>query len=267
MRLAIDLGGTHLRIAVGSSVGSWTHFHKERRGEVFSPDDLLERLRIHLNNWQLKPASIGVSVAAVVGEAGYLVAAENLGWSNVPLGHILRQAFSCPVVVETDVYCGAYYELKHGIAQYRGSAFYVSVGTGIGHAVIIDGKIWRGAHGAANALGHMVLQPDGIQCYCGHKGCLCTVASGRAQEQSNSSDKSPIEALAQAIASAVTLLEPEVVVLSGGALKQSWFDLRTLVAAISSFSYPAVRPPEVFLSEQNEPNLLGAHLLTQELKQ
>jgi glucokinase len=263
MRLAIDLGGTHLRAAVRNDAAPWAHLCKERRPVGFSPQNLVERLTALLDGWQVRPASIGVSVAAVVGDAGRLKASENLGWADAPLGAILRDAFACPVVVETDVYCGAFYELRAGAARNLDSAVYIAVGTAVGHALILGGRVWRGATGAANALGHMVLQPDGAPCYCGHRGCLCTVASGLAQA-GETPPPMPLEALAQAVGAAVTLLEPQAVILSGGALNQPWFELDAFAEAVRRFAYPAARLPEIVRSAATDPNLLGADFLALE---
>ena len=263
MRLAIDLGGTHLRIGARKDSGAWAHLHRERREPGFSPQHLVARLREFIATWQLAPTAIGVSVAAVVMEDGHLRGSENLGWADVPLGSILRKAFGLPTTIETDVFCGAFYEIRSGAARGLSSALYISVGTGVGHAVIIDGKLWRGAAGGANALGHLTLRPDGTPCYCGHRGCLCTVASGLAQAAA-APPRQPIEYLAQAIGGAVTFFEPHAVILSGGALNQPWFALDPLVAAIPQFAFPAARLPKIVLSPAIEPNLLGADLLALE---
>ncbi|MDR3440125.1 ROK family protein [Telmatospirillum sp.] len=263
MRLAIDLGGTNLRVGARDGTAAWTHLHRERCQLGFSPQHLVARLHELIRRWQVTPTAIGVSVAAVVVDGGCLRGSENLGWAGVPLGSILHDAFHQPVAIETDVFCGAFYEVRAGAARGLSSALYISVGTGVGHAVILDGKVWRGAAGGANALGHLILQRDGAPCHCGHSGCLCTVASGLAQSDPTPPPK-PIEHLAQAIGAAVTFFEPQTVILSGGALNQPWFALDPLVAAISQFAFPAARLPEVVLSPATEPNLLGADYLAME---
>lgn len=262
MILAIDLGGTHVRLACGDGVGDWRHFHRARRGDGMDAADLTATMREVLATWSLDATAlsgIGVSAAAVVDGAGGIVRAENIGWRDVPLGRVFREAFDVPVAIETDVFCGALFEARHGMARDIASALYVAIGTGVGHALIIDGRVWRGSSGGANAIGHMMIRRDGVRCYCGNAGCLCTIASGRAQS-SESAPGGALEALAEAIGGALTLIEPERVILAGGALAQPWFDLARLEELLPRFSYPGLRLPQLVTSEVADPNLRGAAL-------
>ncbi|MFB2552416.1 ROK family protein [Ensifer soli] len=264
MRYAVDLGGTHVRVATAENGCDFRHEHRSRRPAGMTPGDFVTLLSGLADAWGTgMPRSIGVSAAAVVGEGGLLLAAENLGWKDVPLGRLLKDAFACPVTVETDVVCGATFEATAGAAKGAGSALYLGIGTGIGHAFILNGRVWRGSRRGANAFGHLVVEPDGEACYCGHRGCLCTVASGRAQA-GKPADARPLEMLALAVGNAVTLIEPECIILSGGALNQPWFDLVALADLVSSFSYPAARKPRFVRSKAAEPNLCGALILSLE---
>ena len=266
MILAIDLGGTHVRMAGGDGAGDWDHMHRARRPEGMTAAHLIATMRDVLAGWGAGEADIsgiGVSAAAVVDADGGIVRAENIGWRDVPLARLLREAFGVPVVVETDVFCGALFEARHGQARGVGSALYAAVGTGVGHALILDGRVWRGASGGANAIGHMVIRRDGIGCYCGNAGCLCTIASGRAQS-SEAAPGGALEALAQAIGGAMTLIEPERVILAGGALAQPWFDRERLAALLPRFSYPGVKLPHLVTSDLADPNLRGAALKLKE---
>jgi glucokinase len=232
-----------------------------------TPEAFIEVVGAVLAEWGVERGDvdgIGVSVAAVVGAGGHIVRAENLRWWDVPFGDRLREAFDRPVIVETDVYCGAHFEATSGHARTSGSALYVSVGTGVGHAFILEGRVWRGAVGGANALGHMVLRPDGAPCYCGHRGCLCTTASGLAQAVDQPPDRALAD-LAQAIAAALTLLEPEIVILTGGALSQPWFDLDQLTRLLPDLTYPGIVQPPLVISDVPDPNLRGAALLLKEI--
>ena len=75
--------------------------------------------------------------------------------------------------------------LKAGEAKKLNSALYVSIGTGIGHAFIINREVWKGSNNNANAMGHTVVTQNGNICYCGIRDCLCLVASGKAQSINN----------------------------------------------------------------------------------
>lgn len=261
MNLALDIGGTHLRVLAADGVAPERSFRARLDG--MAPADLVARLSGLVAEWAVRPVAIGVSIAAVVSPDGRLLASENTGWAGVPLAALLAGHFGCRASVETDVFCGALHEARHGAARGLGSALCVAVGTGVGHALVLDGRVWRGAAGGANAFGHLVLDPEGATCYCGNRGCLCQTASGRAQEGRPASDD-PLAALARGIGLAITLLEPEAVILSGGALAQPWFDLPGLAAAIPARSYPGARQPRVLLSDEPDANLRGALLLASE---
>ena len=266
MILALDLGGTHLRVAASTADGRWLSRPVVKRPPTATAATVIAALCAALADLPTETvAAVGVSVAGLVSADGTVLRAENLGWQDVPLARELAGAFLCPVRVETDVFCGASYEARHGAVRGAGSALYVAVGTGIGHAFVLDGRVWRGAHGNASAIGHSVLDRVGRRCYCGNVGCLCTVVSGRAWQE-GADPETLLAALAQAIGVAATLIEPELVVLSGGALAQPWFDLPTLQARLPRFAYPGLRLPRIVRSGVDEPNLHGAALLAEEAR-
>ncbi|MEQ8965015.1 MAG: ROK family protein [Azospirillaceae bacterium] len=265
-RLAVDLGGSRLRLGVGDGRGDWRlAFDRERPSEG-GVRDIVDAVAEALSAWGLAPvdlAGIGVSVAGLVGPDGVVRRAENLGWRDAPLGAVLAEAFGRPVAVDTDVFCGARYEAEAGTARGAPAALYVALGTGIGHAFVFDGRVWRGSHGNANGFGHLVTDPKGPPCYCGGAGCLCLVAGGKAQAAADP-PPGPIDALALAIGSAVTLIEPAVVVLGGGARSQPWFDLAALGEALGRRAYPGVVLPRLVSSRVDDANLRGAALLSEE---
>ena len=264
MRLAIDIGGTHIRVGAAETGFDWRHMHRSNWREKTRPDEVFDLIADLLDEWEIgRPRSIGVSIAAVVDETGTLSGSENLGWAGVNLRHELEERFGCPAVIETDVNCGAFYELRAGNARHANSALYVAVGTGVGHAFILNGQLWVGARRGANALGHMVLNRHGEPCYCGHRGCLCTEASGRAQSAGENGTQ-PLAALAQALGSAVTMIEPELIILAGGALNQPWFDLSALTELLPAYSFPAALQPRLIRTQAPDPNLCGALLLSKE---
>lgn len=263
MTLAIDIGGTHVRLAVGTGTAPWQRSHDVRRPQTMLPAAFVDLIRATLDRWGVTPSAIGIAVAGIV-DGGRVLRAENLGWQDVALGALVTDAFGRPTAIETDVFCGARHQAVAGAAKGLPAALYVAVGTGIGHALIIDGAVWRGAQGRANAMGHMVVDPKGAACYCGHRGCLCTIASGRAQGDTDP-PRRPLDALAQAIGSALTLIDPRIVVLSGGALQQAWFDLEALERRIADFTYPGIARTPVVVSDVADPNLRGAALLAGEM--
>lgn len=259
--LAIDLGGTTLRIALGDGRSAWRERIEVDRPA--SPSALVEAMRLALQAWRTDSsdlAGIGVAIAGLVDDVGTVVRAENLGWVDVPLRQTLEAAFGLRAVVDTDVFCGAAFEVREGAAFGRQCALYVSVGTGIGHAFILGGRTWRGASGCANALGHIVVEPGGAPCYCGGRGCLCLVSGGKAQA-GEAPPADALSTLALVLANATTLIEPEIIVLAGGALKQSWFDLNKLSELVGAWRYVGTMQPTLQVSAQRDPNLRGAAIM------
>ena len=176
---------------------------------------------------------------------------------------LLENKFKTKVFVETDVFCGAFFMLKAGEAKNLNSALYVSIGTGIGHAFIINRKVWKGSNNNANAIGHTVVTHYGNNCYCGIKDCLCLVASGKAQSVNNPPEGA-IEALAKTLGNTITLIEPEIIILSGGALNIKWLNINKIKESIKKYTYPGSRIPKIVKSSIDNVNLKGAALLIKE---
>jgi len=127
-------------------------------------------------------AAIGISTPGPCDpERGVVTSPPNLpGWSDVPLAQLVSAGMGLPAWIENDANAAAIAE--HGLGAGRGSRHMVLVilGTGIGGGLILDGRLFRGASGAAGEIGHMQLGPNGPRCGCGRHGCLEALASGRA---------------------------------------------------------------------------------------
>src|SRR5262245_30762799 len=126
-------------------------------------------------------APVGVGAAGLVEEGtGILRSAPNLAWRDAPIGEVVSRAVGVPVVVDNDCSAGAYGESRLGAGRAVPDMLYLGIGTGIGGGLILGGKLYRGAHGFAGEVGHIVVQEDGPVCGGGNRGCWETVASGRA---------------------------------------------------------------------------------------
>lgn len=183
--LGIDLGGTKIHAVVvtadGTVVASERAATEPKRGYKKIVAAIAEVAQEAANQGGLKLVSvpaIGIGVPGMVdAKQGRVVMAANLGWSDRPIGSDLAELLGRPVVVNNDVNFGALGETTFGAARGLKSAFAAYVGTGLGGAVIVRGKVVNGAHGFAGELGHMAA-PFGIRpCGCGHRGCLETTAS------------------------------------------------------------------------------------------
>ncbi|HEX9991071.1 MAG TPA: ROK family protein [Chloroflexia bacterium] len=130
-------------------------------------------------------AAVGLGVPGRVDTATGLVRrAVNLGWEELPFGQLLSAQLGVPCVLENDVTLAAIGAQHYmGISEARGASrnmAYVSVGTGIAAGLVLDGRTYRGAHGMAGEIGHMIIAPGGPRCQCGAHGCLEAVAAGPA---------------------------------------------------------------------------------------
>jgi glucokinase len=125
--------------------------------------------------------AVGVGAAGLVDETRSVVRfAPNLGWREQPLRALLEAATGLPVVVENDANAAAWAEYRFGAARGRDDVVMLTVGTGIGGALILGGLLYRGGFGLAGEVGHLVLDPDGPPCGCGRRGCWEQFASGNA---------------------------------------------------------------------------------------
>ena len=125
--------------------------------------------------------------------------AYNLGWFDVPVCDMLHQRFGIPVRLSNDANCAALAETVAGAAVGCENMVLITLGTGVGGGIIIDGKIYAGMRSAGAELGHMLLVLDGEQCTCGRRGCWETYASATAlirQAQKSAADH-PQSLLAQ----------------------------------------------------------------------
>jgi glucokinase len=126
-------------------------------------------------------AGVGVAAAGFVDSQGERVMfAPHLPWQGEPLRELLEDRLGCPVALDNDANCAARAEAHHGAARGAASALMITMGTGIGGAVLLDGRVLRGANGMAGEFGHMQVVPDGQACECGKKGCWEQYSSGNA---------------------------------------------------------------------------------------
>ena len=183
--LGIDLGGTNIVAAV---VNADYQIVSEAKNPTLCPrpwqeilDDIaktaleaVEKANLKISNF----AFVGIGSPGIISvETGTVIAAVNLGFSNVPLSSYLSEKLGIPVILENDANAAAYGEFKTGFAQNTKNFVALTIGTGIGSGVILDGKIFRGSNGIAGELGHTVIKLGGRPCSCGRNGCVDVYAS------------------------------------------------------------------------------------------
>jgi glucokinase len=235
---------------------------------------------------------------------GVLLMTPNLVWRDIPLGEHVRTTFDVPVTVDNDATAAAWAESRLGASRGHDDSLFVGVGTGIGGGIVAGGRIVRGAHGLAGEIGHVIVEQGGPLCGCGNRGCWEQVASGLAiaragagvvEDHPNSAiarlaDGDPervtgelvTEAartgdavagriltevgrrLGEGVAGLANILDPEIVVIGGGASEAGEVLLAPLRTAFTaSLEGADVRPdvPIVPASLGNDAGAIGAGLL------
>ena len=187
MFVGVDVGGTNTKIGIISKLGRVVAMDSFKSNMPQSPEDFAKQLTNNINEL-LKQAKldldqvegIGVGIPGVVNLKGIIAQSVNLGWKDVDFQGILKQYFDKPIVVGNDADCAMLAEWRFGCAKGVQNAILVTLGTGIGSGIILENKLFRGAHGMGSECGHMVIRQNGKQCNCGNKGCWEQYASAKA---------------------------------------------------------------------------------------
>jgi glucokinase len=255
---AVDLGGTHLRVALIDDGG---RIFKQLKQETPKGDSALCIVNALVNaaqQWdsdKLPVVATSIMVpGAVDSEKAVVLQAPNLpSLVNFELKAELEQRLGWPVFLENDANAAAVGEMWMGAARCCRDVISVTLGTGVGGGVILDGKLWRGSHGSAGEIGHTTVDPfSGLKCKCGNTGCLELFASATAivrmtRENLAMFPESPLKSeeltaakvydagrngdelalavfrrfgmyLGIGLANLINLIDPQIIVISGGAV-------------------------------------------------
>ncbi len=184
LSIGVDIGGT--KILAGAVTEDGEIVKTARRDTPHSDAtavlDLVAEVVTELARTVDTPIDgVGLGVAGPVDASrSHVYFAPNLRWSQVPARALLEAATGLPVVVENDGNVAAWGEYRFGAGRGSGDLVLVTVGTGIGGGIVLGGRLFRGAHGAAGEIGHANAVPNGIPCGCGRNGCIEQYASGNA---------------------------------------------------------------------------------------
>jgi glucokinase len=220
--LGVDVGGTKIiarRVSGDADVA----------GSTFLPTRAAEGFDVSLAQlWSAIEATITNDVAMIGicapgplnSQTGVILGPPNLpGWIDIPLAEMTQKKFGLPVRIENDCNAGALGEALYGAGRGHSIVFYAAIGTGIGAGIVLDGKLFRGAHDAAGEAGHVTVDYNSpVICTCGAPGCIEALASGLAIEQSGTVALDHVDELAAWLASIVSLLDPGIIILGGGVL-------------------------------------------------
>ena len=178
--IGIDLGGTNIAVGVVSEAGS---ILSETSAKTLAERPYQEVIRdmaacvmkavTKAGMTEADIASIGIGIPGVAqGDSGVVFNCTNLGWINVPLRTEMQKYINKPVFIDNDANVAALAESYFGISAGYKSSVMITLGTGVGGGIVINGRPWAGAHGRGGEIGHMTLVPDGAPCTCGNNGCV-----------------------------------------------------------------------------------------------
>ncbi len=187
-RIGIDVGGTNVKIALVNDKGNIIYSNsiptRAEMGYEYTINNMKEAIAELLKETKSEAKSIeGIGFGfpgQIDYQKGVVRLAPNIpGWVEVPIAEIMEKEFGIPTRVDNDVRCAALGELNYGAGIGCENLICITVGTGIGSGLIINGKLVRGASNAAGEIGHIKLDmTGGPLCGCGDRGCLEAFASG-----------------------------------------------------------------------------------------
>ncbi len=271
LRIGIDLGGTGIKTGLVDENGSILctcetptlakrHYSEVIRDMADCALKLLDKAHVTLSDI----ASVGVGVPGVYdAKTGIILCCPNLGWRQVPFKKEFTQYINLPLYVDNDATVAGYAEYVAGSSKGTENSLFLTLGTGVGGGIILNGKPFSGSHGLGGEVGHVIFRLHGDKCSCGNEGCLeryCSATAlinmakaGLASHPDSAvyaaceGDPERINAkivfdaakagdtfglalfneyvnnLAQAIGSLMQIFDPEMVVLGGGVSKAGTF--------------------------------------------
>ncbi|MBP0001398.1 MAG: ROK family protein [Cyanobacteria bacterium SID2] len=253
--IGIDLGGTAIKLGRFDRSGNCTRTLTVTTPQPPTPEAVLEAIAAAID--RLDPdrdcLAVGIGTPGPTDETGRVakVAINLSGWKDVPVADVLEAKIDRRVVLANDANCAGLGEAWLGAGRHFRDSIVLTLGTGVGGAVILDGHLFVGRHGAAGELGLITLNPDGPPCNSGNRGSLEQYASVRAirrdtglephelAEKAQAGDREAIDywkqygrQLGAGLASSIYILTPEAVVLGGGIAASASLFLPTLLEEI-----------------------------------
>lgn len=284
MRIAgIDIGGTSIKLGVFED--DQLIFKTSAKTPFGDPEgvcgviaQLLARQNVQL---------VGVGTAGSVEFQHGTVCASNLGWEGVKLRQMLEDRLGVPVWIDNDAQAAAMAEWHDGVCKGAECALYLTLGTGIGGAMIVNGQPYRGVNNLGAEFGHMIIHPSGPRCACGRRGCLEYYASatglkrmagGRSafsvvQSAKAGDEKSLaifhqyVHELCIGLSNLIMIFDPQVIALGGGVSGAGDFLAKACQKELEHLFGETTDPLlcEVRIAKhQNDAGILGAALLARQ---
>ncbi|MBR5287676.1 MAG: ROK family protein [Clostridia bacterium] len=287
MRIAgIDIGGTSIKAGIFEDDQL---LHKASAKTPFAnPDGVVSAIARMIDGWDVQ--SIGVGTAGSVEFLHDTVCASNLGWTNVKLKSLLEQHLGIPVFVDNDAQAALLAEWKNGACKGAQCALYLTLGTGIGGAMLINGKPFRGRNNLGAEFGHTIVRMNGPKCGCGRRGCFEYYASATGLRRL--ADGRPVRDIIDAaiagdpcmsrvfnqyvrdlcigLNNLIMIFDPEIIVLGGGVSGAGSFladkcqkELRRIFSRTTDPLLCEIR----IATQKNDAGIIGAAMLAPEIKQ
>lgn len=189
--IGIDLGGTNIAVGLVDEAHNLVYQTSEPTNLPKSPERLADDIHAlvvrMLTDRGLTEADVhcaGIGIPGTVNQAeGTVEYANNFGFDNVPFVRLLQERFSCRLLAANDAGAAAWGEYLAGCGKGVKSMVAMTLGTGVGGGIVLNGRLWGGCNAAAGEMGHMVIHTGGRPCTCGRKGCLEAYASATALVQ------------------------------------------------------------------------------------
>lgn len=306
----VDIGGTAIKLAFvnkeGEIIKKWQLQTNKANGGALIPEEIAHSIRLHIKQLGepfTKLAGLGVGAPAFIDmTTGFVHEAVNIGWQNYPLKEKLEAATGLRSVIDNDANVAALGECWKGAGSGAENILCLTLGTGIGGGVIVDGRICHGANGMAGEIGHYIAIPkDGARCNCGKTGCIETIASAtgivrltkerlergersmlsleenltakaifqaldRGDELATNVVDYAMEQLGLAIANLSSALNPEKIIIGGGVSKAGDRLLVPLRRSFAQYALPRVQEGATFALAElgNDAGVIGAAWLAKE---
>lgn len=294
--VGIDIGGTAVKIGImDGDTNSLIYTSSAETGRL-SPEGMADAIASLFADTASQALALrgeaiqgvgAVSAGLVQPETGVVVA-DNLGWWDIPFGPMLSERIHMPVVIDNDVQGALYGEWKAGICKNVNNVVYMTIGTGIGGAFLINGSLYRGLNHAGGEIGHMITHADGETCACGGRGCWEAYGSAKALSRlAGGKEPRQIFALAQqgdaymqsvlaryvhelaiGISSLSSMFRPDMIVIGGGLCEagEALFEPLRRELTERAPSIPRSAAPRIErASLGNKAGILGAALMARDL--
>jgi glucokinase len=288
--IGIDLGGTAIKLGTFRQDGTCTQFLTIPTPQPATPEAVVEAMVTAIKQFNSKAncIALGLGIPGPTDVAGRIakVAINLKGWQDVPLADWLERETAMPTILANDANCAGLGEAWLGAGKRFRNSILLTLGTGVGGAIVLDGKLFTGHQGAAGELGLITLNPEGPPCNSGNQGSLEQYASVQAIRRATG--KEPAE-LAQAakggdeqalafwreygrllgigLTTLIYVLTPEAIILGGGVSGAAEFFLPATLAEIERRVLPSSRLGlELLIAELgNQAGIAGAAKLAWEL--